>query len=77
MPVSPTTPATPLTIRQAAAALKMSPRNLREICERNKIGVMVSPRLRILSTDDLPKITAVRRPVGNPNFQRKKSRRNR
>lgn len=50
----------------------MSPRNLRKMCAKNNIGVLINGRLRILAPADLPKIEGLRRPRGNPNFRLKK-----
>lgn len=60
-----------LTITAAAKRLRMSPRQLREICEAGAIGTKVNSRLRVLTAPDLAKIEAARRPRGNPNWVKK------
>jgi hypothetical protein len=63
---------TPLiTVTAAARKLKMSVSNVRDLCRRHDIGTKVSGRLRVLSEADLARISAVRRPPGNPNWVKK------
>lgn len=64
-----------LSIQQAAKRLKLDPRTVRERCQRESIGWLVNPRLRMLTIDDLEAIRKAGRPVGNPNFKKKKPKR--
>ena len=64
----------PLLIRKAAELTGLSPRRVREICETHSIGEVAIGGTRILRESDIAKINAHRRPVGNPNFRRRKSK---
>lgn len=60
------------TITQAALKLEIHPRTVRSICARHNIGTLVNSRLRLLSEADLKRAAKLKKPVGNPNFTRKK-----
>ena len=61
------------TLTDAARELGMSPRYLREICASESIGLLASPRVRLLTAADLKRVQSLRRPRGNPKFLRRKS----
>lgn len=64
--------ATPITVTAAARRLGMSNSRVRKICQDEGIGTLLTGRLRVLSEADLRRISAARRPRGNPNWLKKK-----
>lgn len=70
----------PITPAEAAKALGLSPRRVREICAEHGIGTRLGEGSRapmMLTENDLPKIAAKRGKVGNPSFVAKKPRKRR
>lgn len=57
-----------ITTKIAAARLGLGERRIRRICEANRIGTLVTPRLWLLRESDLPRIAkaAAARKAGRP-----------
>lgn len=60
-----------LSVTEAAKLLDLSDRRVRALCREKRLGQPVGKGY-VISKDELRQFKKIYRPVGNPNFRRKK-----